>query len=564
MNSLVLAAIAFAGYVLAYRLYGRYLARRVFAINPEAITPAHEFRDDRDFVPTRRAIVFGHHFASIAGTGPIVGPAIGVIWGWLPAFLWVLLGPIFVGAVHDFGAIVVSARNQGRTIGDTTGQIISPRARLMFLILIFFLLLMVIAIFAMIMGVLFTMYPESVFAVWGQIPIAVALGYVLKRTNIPAFPASVVGVLLLYLLIEAGVLLPLKMPSLFGVDPITLWVIVLLVYCYIASVLPVWRLLQPRDYINGHMLFVAMGALVLGMIVLHPPVSAPVLNLHPEGAPSLIPALFIIIACGAISGFHSLVSSGTTSKQIASETDAQPIGYGGMLLEGALAVIVLVCVAAAIGDANVWHQHYTGWKSTGGLAANLNAVVTGAANMLGAIGVPRVLATTAMGVFIAAFTGTTLDTATRLQRYVITELASTVRFRPLTTTHGATSVAVLSAAALALAQSGGKGGLMLWPLFGASNQLLGGLALLVTTVYLVRQGRNSLVTGIPMVFMLLMTGWAMIENFLDFWETGQWHLVIINAVILVLDAWMIVEAVAVLRRSGKEKAPEHEPVAVVS
>ena len=564
MNSLVLAALAFVGYLIAYRLYGGYLARRVFQINPDAVTPAHELRDDKDFVPTRRQILFGHHFTSIAGTGPIVGPAIGVLWGWLPAFLWVVLGPIFIGAVHDFGSIVVSARNRGRSIGETTGQIISPRARLMFLILILFLLLIVIAIFAMIIGILFTMYPESVFPVWAQIPIAVALGYVLKRTSIPTLPASIVGVVLLYLCIGIGVYFPLSMPSLFGIAPITLWVVILLVYCYFASVLPVWKLLQPRDYINGHMLYVAMAALILGLVALHPPMSAPMLNLHPPDAPSLIPALFIIIACGAISGFHSLVGSGTTSKQIANERDAQPIGYGGMLLEGALAVIVLVSVGAAIGDATVWHQHYAGWKSTSGLAANLGAFVTGAANMLEAIGVPVVFATTAIGVFIAAFAGTTLDTATRLQRYVVSELAATANLKPLTTTHGATTFAVLSAALLALAQSGGRGGLMLWPLFGASNQLLGGLALLVTTVYLVRRGTNSLVTGIPMVFMVLMTGWAMVENLFDFWAARQWHLVFINAIILALDVWMIVEAVTVLRRLGVQKRPAQEAVARVA
>ena len=556
MNSLILAGIAFGGYIVAYHVYGKHLARRVFRIDPNATTPAHEFRDDRDFLPTKRAIVFGHHFTSIAGTGPIVGPAIGIIWGWLPAFLWVLLGPIFIGAVHDFGAVVVSVRNRGRTIGDTAGQIINPRTRVLFLIVIMFLLLIVIAIFAMIIAMLFEMYPASVFPIWMQIPIAVTLGYVLRRTDIPGLPAAIIGTVLLYVTIGIGALVPLRMPPLFGLQPLTVWVAILLVYAYVASVLPVWKLLQPRDYINGLQLYVAMGGLVIGMIALHPVMAAPVVAMHPVGAPRLIPGIFIIIACGAISGFHSLVSSGTTSKQITSESDALPIGYGSMLLEGALAVLVLVAVGAAIGDSATWHAHYGSWAASSGLKAKLGAFVTGGANMLAAVGIPRAFAVTAIGVFVASFAGTTLDSATRLQRYVITELSGAVGCRPLTTTHAATSVAVVSAGALALAQGGGKGGLMLWPMFGAMNQLLGGLALLVATVYLVRNGRNSLFTGIPMVFMLAMTAWAMAENFVGFWGAAQWHLVAINAIIIALDVWMIAEAVFVLRRIDREQTAE--------
>ena len=558
MNSLVLAAIAFTGYIVAYRVYGRYLARKVFGLDPNAVTPACALADDKDYVPTARQIVFGHHFTSIAGTGPIVGPAIGIIWGWLPAFIWVVLGPIFIGAVHDFGAVVISARNRGRTIGDTAGEIISPRARVLFLLIIMFLLLIVIAIFAMIIGILFTMYPESVIPIWTQIPIAVGLGYVLRRTSIPALPASIVAVALLYVSIAIGAAFPLTMPNLFGLESLTVWVIVLLGYAYVASVLPVWKLLQPRDYINGHQLYVAMGALVLGMIVMHPVMAAPALNVHPEGAPSLIPGIFIIIACGAISGFHCLVSSGTTSKQITSESDALPIGFGGMLLEGALAFIVLVSVGAAIGDTAAWNAHYGSWAASSGLGAKLGAFVSGAANMLSAIGIPKLFAATAIGVFVASFAGTTLDSATRLQRYVVGELAEAINLKPLASLHGATSFAVLSAAALALAQGGGKGGLVLWPLFGASNQLLGGLALLVATVYLMRRGRNSLVTGIPMVFMLLVTAWAMVENLSGFWSRGEWYLVSINVVILALDLWMIAEALIVLKRleQSREGSPD--------
>ena len=565
MNSLFLAVLAFLGYLIAYRFYGHYLSRRVFGIDSDAITPAHSLRDDRDYVPTKRGIVFGHHFTSIAGTGPIVGPAIGIIWGWLPAFIWVFLGPIFIGAVHDFGALVVSARNDGRSIGDTAGEIISPRARTLFLILIMFLLWVVVAIFAMIIGILFSMYPHSVFPIWMQIPIAVALGFVLNRTSANGTAASIVGVILLYVMIGIGMLVPISvtagtattitvasasfaLPEFLSISPLTFWVVILLIYAYIASVLPVWQLLQPRDYINGHQLVIALIALTLGVIVLQPTMAAPAVDLHPDGAPSLVPGIFIIIACGAISGFHSLVSSGTTSKQIAKETDAMPIGYGGMLLEGALAVLVLIAVGAAIGDSTVWTQHYGSWSAASGLGAKLGAFVTGGANLLSSIGVPEAFATTAIGVFIASFAGTTLDSATRLQRYAVQELATHFRVKPLTTLHGATAFAVLTAALLALSQGGGSGGLVLWPLFGATNQLLGGLALLVIAVYLMRKGRNSLVAGIPMVFMLVMTFWAMLENAMKFLNQGNVALLVVNGVILALDVWMVVEAILVMKR----------------
>jgi carbon starvation protein len=553
MNSLVLAVTAFAGYLVAYRVYGRYLARKVFNLDPQAETPAHALRDDRDFLPTKREIVFGHHFTSIAGTGPIVGPAIGIIWGWLPAFIWVFLGPIFIGAVHDFGAIVISARNRGRSIGETAGEIISPRARMLFLILIMFLLLIVIAIFVMVIGILFQMYPNSVLPIWGQIPIAVGLGYILNRTKVPGLPASIVAVILLYVLIGIGVMFPITMPTVFGLEPLTLWVIILLAYAYIASVLPVWQLLQPRDYINGHQLFLALGLLTLGVVVMQPVMAAPMFDPNPEGAPGLIPAIFIIIACGAISGFHSLVSSGTTSKQLSNENDALSIGYGGMLLEGALAILVLISVGAAIGDVTVWTKHYGSWQAASGLGAKLAAFVEGGANLLASIGVPRAFGVTAIGVFVASFAGTTLDTATRLQRYVVSELAESVHVKPLTGRHGATTFAVLSAAGLALFQGGGKGGLILWPLFGATNQLLGGLALLVATVYLIRRHKNSLVTAIPMLFMIVMTAWAMVENLIGFMDKGNWFLVSVNVVILALDVWMIVEAVLVIRRQVEER-----------
>ena len=548
MNSIILAILAFSGYLLAYRFYGRYLSKNIFCIDDCVETPAVCMRDEMDYMPAKKQILFGHHYTSIAGTGPIVGPAIGIIWGWLPAFLWVFFGAIFMGAVHDFGAIIISARNRGVSIGDCAGEVMNPRVRAMFLSIIFLLLLIVIAIFAMIIALLFEMYPQSVLPIWMQIPISIALGWAIYKKNVPAFPASIVALLLVYIFIVLGSYYPITLPDMFGLSSLTIWVVVLLVYAYIASVLPVWRLLQPRDYINGHQLYIILGALVLGAFVLHPPLAAPAINAHPEGAPPIIPFLFITIACGAISGFHSLVGSGTTSKQLSCESDAFPIGYGGMLMEGALAVTVLIAVGAGIGDFEAWNHHYASWAQASGLGAKLAAFVKGSSNMLGAIGLPESFSLTLMGVFVASFAGTTLDTATRLQRYVVGEFARAWKIKPLEKVHPATLVAVLTAAALALAQGGGKGGLILWPLFGASNQLLAALGLLVITIYLYQRKKRTVFTAVPMVFMLLITLWATIANLDDFIRGGKWHLVVINTLIMALSAGLVIESARFLLR----------------
>ncbi len=333
-------------------------------------------------------------------------------------------------------------------------------------------------------------------------------------------------------------------------------------YAYIASVLPVWKLLQPRDFINSHQLFIALGLLVLGVFVARPDIVAPAFQAAPKGAPTIFPFLFVTIACGAISGFHSLVSSGTSAKQIDNEDDALFVGYGSMILEGVLAVLVIVAVCGGLGLAlktssgelltgtTAWNYCYTSWGSIKGLGAKLNAFVTGSGNLLASLGVPLAIGTTIMGVFVASFAGTTLDTATRIQRYVVTELATTFKIKSLTGRHAATSFAVITAAALALSQGGGKGGLILWPLFGTVNQLLAALALITLTLYLVKNKINPVYTAVPMVIMLVVTGAAMAIKLRDFVNTSQWHLLIMGIIIVVLELWMIGEAMLGIR--GKQ------------
>jgi len=557
METLVLMLVCGAGYLVAYHTYGRFLARKIFHLRADATVPSVELRDGVDYVPARKGIIFGHHFTSIAGTGPIVGPAIGVIWGWLPAVLWVFFGSILMGAVHDLGALVVSMRNQGKSISDIAAKYINARVRFIFFAVVFLSLLIVIAIFGVVIATVFARFPNAVIPVWLQIPIAMGLGYAVYKRSANVTAATLVAVVALYITIAVGSRLPLLMGSAFGIPPTGLWVIILLVYCWFASNLPVTMLLQPRDYINAWQLFVAMALLVLGVVVSSVrgglPLAAPAVNHDlPAGVPPLWPVLFVTIACGAISGFHSLVASGTSPKQVSAEPDCLFVGYGSMILESFLAVLVIICVCAGaamalpLEDGSVlagraaWNHIYSAWIGDNAIAP----VIKGAANMMDSMHVPSVFGMTLMGVFIASFASTTLDTSVRIQRYIVGELATDVGVPMLANRWTATTIAVGTAAALAFATGAdGKGAMKLWPLFGTANQLLAALALLVVTLYLrSKGGLKFLVTAIPCLVMLVITNWAMVREERRYLGEENWLLVAIGGGIFLLALWMTVEA----------------------
>lgn len=608
MQTLLIALGAGVLYIVAYNTYGKWLAAKIFKLDPKAAVPSVALKDDKDFVPTDKGIIFGHHFTSIAGTGPIVGPALAVIWGWVPALLWVLFGSILIGAVHDFGSLVVSMRNRGQTVGDIAGRILTKRTRLLFLSILFMALTIVLAIFGLVIANVFDLYPSAIFPCLVQIPIAIFIGVSLHRKGVNILIPSVVALVVMYVSIIYGDwgIFHVVNQSLGGEpgvlnDGLSLfaWVLILLVYSYIASVLPVWVLLQPRDFINSLQLLSALALVVLGLGVaafiggapiaadasrISLEIVAPAFRWAPEGAPWIFPFLFITIACGAVSGFHCLVSSGTSSKQIKCESDAQFVGYGSMLTEGFLATLVILACVAGIGLGSVsadgglltgdaaYEARYASWSTAQGLGAKIGAFIEGSANFLRALGLPAAFSVALMSVFVASFAATTLDTACRLQRYVVQELAST--FSPqseidslnphksngwnpfvwLTNKHGATILAIATAGFIAAIplpgspwgwDSAGKGGLILWPLFGATNQLLGGLAFLVITFWMWRRNLPVFFVAIPTVFMLLLPGLAMgIELFKpNGWlALQQWHLVFIGLATMALEIWMITEA----------------------
>ena len=308
MPAIVVAAAVGVLFFLAYRHYSSYLARRVYGSDAAFVTPAHQFSDGIDFVPTNKHVVFGHHFTSVAGAAPIVGPAIAAFWGWGPALAWIVVGTIFAAGVHDMGSLAVSVRHGARNIGSIAHDVISKRARTLFLLIIFFLLTLVNAVFAVVIGNLLVANPGAVIPIFVEIPLAIGIGQYIYRSRSAALVPSLIGVVVLYALIWVGLQVPIEVTGLadaLGVDnPRNVWVVILFAYAFIASRLPVWVLLQPRDYINSHQLFIALGVIVAGIAVGWNTIAAPLVNDVPEGSPSIFPFLFITIACGAISGFH--------------------------------------------------------------------------------------------------------------------------------------------------------------------------------------------------------------------------------------------------------------------
>ncbi|MCH8493881.1 MAG: carbon starvation protein A [Idiomarina sp.] len=555
MNAIFVLIAGIGAMALGYLFYSKFIAEKIYRLDPNFRTPAHEFEDGVDFVPTNKFVLWGHHFTSVAGAAPIIGPAIAVIWGWVPAFLWVILGTIFFAGVHDAGAIWASNRNKAKSIGALTGDIVGKRARSLFMIVIFLVLLMVNAVFAVVIAGLLVDFNSAVIPVWGAIFVALIIGQLLYRKLIGLLSVSIIGVVALYALIGLGPALPLALPETFmGLSDRAQWIVILFGYAAIASLLPVWVLLQPRDYINGIQLFIGLILLYGAVLLAGPELVAPAFNTDlPEGTPSMIPLLFVTIACGAISGFHGLVAGGTTSKQLNKETDARFVGYFGAIGEGSLSLAAIIAATAGFATIADWQAVYHSFGQGG-----VNAFVTGGANILSnGIGVNVDLAQTLFTVMAVLFAGTTMDTGLRLQRYIFQEWGQIYNLQWMQKAVPATLLAVGACLLLAFGAGGadGSGGLIIWPLFGTTNQLLAGLTLLVITVMLVRLGRPMYFTLVPLIFLLVMTVAALIMQLKTFYVQENWFLFGLDIVVLIAAILIALECASVLNhvRKGDEK-----------
>ena len=546
----MLAAIFIIGsvaFILAYAFYGRFLAKR-YELDDSRLTPSHIHYDGIDRVPAQRSILLGHHFSSIAGAGPIVGPVIAVVaFGWMPALAWIIIGSIFVGGVHDFSALVASIRHNARSIAEIAKQYMSPLAWKLFLAFAWLSLIYVLTVFADLTAATFVesggVATSSILFIF----LAIGFGLCVYRLKMSMLSSSLIFVPLVFAAVWLGQIIPLpseRIPAIVMGNPAKTWCLILLVYCFIASTTPVWILLQPRDYLSSFLLYAsviggALGILFGGFKIEYPAFkawSAPQLGM-------LFPMLFITVACGACSGFHSLVSSGTSSKQINKESDAKLIGYGSMLIEGVVAIIALAAVAII--------------APTSDLAKTPPQLIyaDGLGKFFAVIGIPPDLARSFALLALSAFILTTLDTATRLSRYIFEEFFGlknkASRYPSTIATLALPTILVL----ITLKDAAGNPipvWKAIWPVFGATNQLLAGLVLLIVAVWLRKTGKKTGFVLIPMAFMNIVTIWALI---LLLRQYGLSAVGVIAGVLLLLAVVLIVEACKTFRKIYATQIP---------
>jgi len=558
MSSIFIVLFGLVGFCFGWFVYSKFIAEKIYQLDPNYQTPAHRFEDGVDFVPTNKFVLWGSHFTAVAGAAPIVGPAIAVYWGWAPALLWVTLGSIFFAGVHDFGALWASNRHDAKSIGALSESIVSTRVRSVMMVIIFLLLVLVNAMFGTIIANDMVIYPESVFPAWAAIPVAIAIGVLIRR-KFNLLLISIIGVAILYFTIYIGSNMPMALPGdIFGLGERGNWIILLYVYAGIASMLPVWLLLQPRDYINGAQLVLGLIILYSAVLLTMPNVAAPMFNDVVEGTPPLWPILFVTIACGALSGFHGIVSSGTSAKQLNNEKDARFVGYLGALGEGSLALITIVAVTGSLYAATAaggWNELY---PSLSGGPADGGFITGGALLISNGWGFSQSFSQTMLAVMVVLFAGTTMDAGLRLTRYIIQEWGNIYEISPLKNNYISTLVAVGACLLLAFGVSNGNypgdGGTLIWPVFGATNQILASMTLIVLSVYLIKLGRPARYLLTPMIFILLMAIWASVWYVMDYVSRGQWILVAIQVAVMVSAVFIILESWAAVSkfRRGEE------------
>ena len=548
MNSVMLASIALMFFLLGYRFYGR-IIEKLWGIDPSRKTPAVEHYDGVDYVPAKHwTVLFGHHFASIAGAGPIIGPVIAaIVWGWFPAVIWLIVGSILLGGVHDFSAFMVSLRHQGRSVAEVAQSVMGFRAKMTFAMFVWLALVLVIAVFAAVAAQTLSTTPEVVIPTLGVVGVAILVGLFMYRWRMNQILATLIGLALLFGLILLGYFVPISL----GPNAAKIWIVILLLYAFAASIMPVNILLQPRDYLVSVVLFFGLIFGYAGIVITHPQMHAPAFISFHGAQGHLWPMMCVIIACGAISGFHSLVAGGTTSKQLANERDAKKIGYGAMLMEGVLSVLALIAVAGGL---------Y--WSKDEGVPGLIYPQLMEGGNWIVTFGTGYgQLVKPFLGVFgmffgimmLKTFVMTTLDTSTRIARYITEELfGESLKMKPLRNKYIATSVIFVIALLLALGNWQA-----IWPIFGASNQLIAALVLIVISTYMVRRKKKAAYTFYPAVFMLVTTMAALIYKFLDFIRAGKVVLAVVGLVLFALALFMCFEAVRTYGRLRKRGIGEN-------
>lgn len=533
MNSLTLLLISAIILFIGYVFYGGYLAKK-WGVDDTRKTPAHTKYDGVDYVPAKSPVLIGHHFASIAGAGPIVGPIQAAIFGWIPVALWVLIGSIFFGGVQDFGSLFASIRHEGKSIGEIIESNMGKKGKKLFALFAWLTLVLVVAAFANIVADNFVSTPQAASASIFFIVLAILFGIAVYRFKMPLIPASVVGVLMLFGCIYLGFLFPIALSK-------QTWIILLMIYIFIASVTPVWILLQPRDYLNSYLLYAMIIGALLGIVILRPEIQMDGFIGFNVGGQYLFPVLFVTVACGAISGFHSLVGSGTSSKQLYKESDAKKIGYGAMLIEGLLAIVALITVA------------YISNKQFGSLLGNggpVNVFSEGIANFMASFGIPFGIGKTFTSLAISAFALTSLDTATRLGRFIFQEFFDTnglnnkeaTKANPLSNMYVSTTITVVCSGLLAV-----MGYEKIWPIFGSANQLLAAIALMAIAIWLANSNKSFKEFIIPIIFMFIVTIVSLCFNIKA--NIGvNYALVIIAVLLLVLAIILIKEAIMFIKK----------------
>lgn len=512
MNGALLLFVASACFLAGYFLYARMIERKL-GVDPSRPTPAHTRNDGVDFVPAHPAVLFGHHFASIAGAGPIVGPVLAAEFGWASVALWIVLGCVFIGAAHDMISLFLSIRHGGESIGSVIGTILGRPGKVLFLLFSWSALVLVVSEFTRQIAVTFVVDPAIATASLLFIVEAVAFGFCVNRLNVSVLAASFFFVPLMFASVWFGSLFPLDLVKLFGFTPHSMrvfWTLALLVYCFVASTCPVWILLQPRDYLNSYLLYAMMVLGFLGVFVAHPTLATDAFSgfsaVGRSGATDfLFPFLFVTVACGACSGFHALVASGTSAKQLDSERSIRPIAYGGMLLEGVLAIIALIGVAGTYASQKDYASAIQGMEPVQMFASTI-------AGFCVKIGIPQRVAESFMLLSVSAFLMTTIDSGTRLARFSWQELVGAlpgegVAKRTACNMYFGTILVVLLAAGLLLgAPATAK---QLWTIFASANQLLAALTLLAATLWFARNRRPCWITAVPMVFMMCVSSIAL-------------------------------------------------------